>query len=97
MSSLEAKCNSMGFPFTVDSSIKQDEVNTFTMGEASGHFTYIEDCDGTLIEFVETIKIPLIKKLGINLNLNNFKPEKPIPDWMLKALRFGRVKAKNLI
>jgi hypothetical protein len=67
------------------------------MGEASGHFTYIEDCDGTLIEFVETIKIPLIKKLGINLNLNNFKPEKPIPDWMLKALRFGRVKAKNLI
>ena len=97
MSSLEAKCNSMGFPFTVDSSIKQDEVNTFTMGEASGHFTYIEDCDGTLIEFVETIKIPLIKKLGINLNLNNFKPEKPIPDCMLKALRFGRVKAKNLI
>jgi hypothetical protein len=52
--------------------------------------------DGTLIEFVETHKIPLIKELGINLNLRNFNPQKPLPDWLLKALRFGRVKAKNL-
>ena len=97
MSSLKAKCESMGFPFTVDSSVRNDEVNSFTMGDASGHFTYIEDCDGTLIEFVETSKIPLIKKLGINLNLKNFKQDKPIPDWLLKALRFGRLKAENLI
>jgi len=34
------------------------------MGEASGHFAYVEDPDGTLIEFVETHKIPIIKKLG---------------------------------
>jgi catechol 2,3-dioxygenase-like lactoylglutathione lyase family enzyme len=97
MTSLKTKCESMGFPFTVDSSFRDNEVNTFTMGEASGHFTYIEDNDGTLIEFVETTQIPLIKKLGINLKLKNFNRDKPIPDWMLKALRFGRVKAENLI
>ena len=92
MKALQAKCESMGFKFTVDSSVKHNEVNSFDMGEASGHFTYIEDPDGTLIEFVETHKIPLVKKLGINLNLRNFQPEKPLPDWMLKALRFGRIK-----
>ena len=92
MNALKEKCESMGFNFTVDSSAKGE----FDMGEASGHFTYIEDADGTLIEFVETYKIPLIKKLGINLNLRNFNPQKPISDWMLKALRFGRVKAESL-
>lgn len=96
MKSLKAKCESMGFNFTVDSSMKDNHVNSFEMGEASGHFTYIEDRDGTLIEFVETHKIPLVKKLGINLNLQNFNPEKPLYDWMLKALRFGRVKAENI-
>ena len=92
MNALKEKCESMGFNFTVDSSAKGE----FDMGEASGHFTYIEDADGTLIEFVETYKIPLVKKLGINLNLRSFNPQKPISDWMLKALRFGRVKAESL-
>jgi len=97
MGALKTKCESMGFQFTVDSSIKHNDSNSFDMGDASGHFTYIEDYDGTLIEFVETHKIPILKKLGIHLNLRNFNPLKPIPDWMLKALRFGRVKAENII
>ncbi len=92
MNALKEKCESMGFNFTVDSSVKGD----FDMGEASGQFTYIEDVDGTLIEFVETHKIPMIKKLGIYLNLRKYNPEKPLSDWMLKALRFGRVKAENI-
>jgi len=96
MDALRKKCESLGFPFTVDSSVKHNEVNSFDMGEAAGHFTYIEDPDGNLIEFVETHKIPLIKKLGINLNLRKRDPEKPLPMWMIKALRFGRVKAKSL-
>ena len=95
MEALKVKCQSMGFMFTVDSSVKHNQLNSFDMGEASGHFTYIEDNDGTLIEFVETHKIPLIKKLGIHLNLRRFNPEKPLPDWMLKALRFGRVNIKD--
>ncbi|MFA6580270.1 MAG: VOC family protein [Paludibacter sp.] len=92
MNALKAKCESMGFNFTVDSSVK----GAFDMGEASGHFTYIEDIDGTLIEFVETHKIPLVKKLGINLNLRKYDPEKPLSDWLLKGLRFGRVKLESL-
>lgn len=96
MKALKEKCAGMGFNFTVDSSVKHNQVNSFDMGEASGHFTYIEDPDGTLIEFVETHKIPLLKSLGIYLNLRNFSPVKPLPDWLLKALRFGRIKPTDL-
>lgn len=96
MDGLKSHCESFGYPFTVDSSVKHNEVNSFDMGEAAGHFTYIEDPDGTLIEFVETHKIPLIKSLGINLNLRKRDPNKSLPLWMLKALRFGRVKAEEV-
>ena len=64
----------------------------FKMGEANGHFTYIEDPDGTLIEFVETFKIPIIKKLGIYLNLEKREDSKPLPAWILKCLRFIETK-----
>ena len=77
-------CEQFGHPFTVDSS------NSFDMGEAAGHFSYIEDPDGTLIEFVETHKIPIIKKIGWYLNLRNRPADKALPNWMLKALRFSR-------
>jgi hypothetical protein len=66
------------------------------MGEAAGHFAYIEDPDGTLIEFVESHKIPVIKKLGIFIDLRKRDPLKPLPDFMLKALGFGRVKIGEL-
>jgi catechol 2,3-dioxygenase-like lactoylglutathione lyase family enzyme len=79
-------CASHGHPFTVDSGEK------FDMGEAAGHFSYIEDPDGALIEFVETKKIPIMKKLGWYLDLRKRDALKPLPDWMLKALRFNRVK-----
>lgn len=60
----------------------------FKMGDANGHFTYIEDPDGTLIEFVETFRIPILKKFGIYLNLENKNDYKPLPGWLLKCLRF---------
>lgn len=91
MDTLEKECNSQGFPFTVDSNIK----GRFDMGDAAGHFTYIEDPDGTLIEFVETHKVPLIKALGISLNMENKAPNAPIPDWIIGLLSLKRVsKAK---
>lgn len=86
MDSLRDECKQKGFPFTVDSQ------NSFDMGEAAGHFSYIADPDGTLIEFVETHKIPIMKKVGWYLNLKNRNPEKSLPTWMVKALRFNRVK-----
>jgi catechol 2,3-dioxygenase-like lactoylglutathione lyase family enzyme len=86
MSELRKVCEAKGFPFTVDSG------NTFDMGEAGGHFSYIEDPDGTLIEFVETHKIPVVKKIGWYLNLKKRPDDKSLPRFMLKALRFARVK-----
>lgn len=83
---MKAVCEEKGYPYTIDSGEK------FDMGEAAGHFSYIEDPDGALIEFVETKKIPIMKKLGWYLDLRKRDASKPLPDWMLKALRFNRVK-----
>jgi catechol 2,3-dioxygenase-like lactoylglutathione lyase family enzyme len=66
MEKLMAYCNASGFPFTVDSR-PSHEGNSFDMGEAAGHFAYIEDPDGTLIEFVETHKISILKKFESDL------------------------------
>jgi catechol 2,3-dioxygenase-like lactoylglutathione lyase family enzyme len=91
MDKLKEYCAGMGFPFTVDSKASHDG-NSFDMGDAAGHFAYLEDPDGTLIEFVETHKIPLIKKLGWYLDLTKRDPHKSLPDWILKTLRFSKVK-----
>lgn len=86
MSGLKAAAASAGFPFTVDSG------ETFDMGEAGGRFAYLEDSDGTLIEFVETHKVPIIKRLGWYLDLRRRDPHKPLPRWMLRAMGLGRIK-----
>jgi catechol 2,3-dioxygenase-like lactoylglutathione lyase family enzyme len=86
MKALKAFCAKEGSPFTVDGG------EGFEMGEAAGHFAYIEDPDGALIEFVETKKIPILKKIGWYLDLKKRDVRKPLPRWMLKTLRFNRVK-----
>lgn len=94
MDNLRKYCSEAGFPFTVDSMTSHDG-NSFDMGEAAGYFAYIEDPDGTLIEFVETHKVPIIKKLGWYLDLRRRNPNKPLPSWMVRSLRFSRVKGKS--
>ena len=86
MAELKSKCEAAGYPFTVDSS------ESFDMGETAGHFTYIEDPDGTLIEFDETHKVPIMKKIGWYINLKNRRAEKSLPTWLLKAFALNRVK-----
>lgn len=86
MELLEKECNRKGFPFTVNSA------NSFDMGAAAGHFSYISDPDGTPIEFVETHKLPIVEKLGWYLNLKNRDPEKSLSRWIIKALIFSKVK-----
>jgi catechol 2,3-dioxygenase-like lactoylglutathione lyase family enzyme len=87
MTEMKAHCAAKEHPFTVDSS------GSFDMGEAAGYFSYIEDPDGTLIEFVETHKIPILRKIGWYLDLRKRgNPAKSLPTWMLKTLGFGRVK-----
>ncbi|NGP86744.1 VOC family protein [Fodinibius halophilus] len=86
MDQLKQECEEKGFEFTVDSK------NSFDMGEAAGRFSYIEDPDGTLIEFVETHKLPILKSVGWYMDVRNKAPEKPIPKWMLQFLRLSRVR-----
>lgn len=78
-----------GFPFTVDSSSRGD---TFDMGETAGSFAYIQAPEGTLIEFVETHRVPVLKKLGLYINLRNRTVNKPLPRFILKLFRLKRVK-----
>ena len=88
MQEMRERCKKEGYPFTVDTeSILADN---FDMGEAAGNFAYNEDPDGTLIEYVETHRIPIAQKWGVFLNLRKRKPGKALPDWMLRCLRFMR-------
>jgi catechol 2,3-dioxygenase-like lactoylglutathione lyase family enzyme len=91
MDNLKQLCIEKGFPFTVDSKISHAG-NSFDMGEAAGHFSYIEDPDGTLIEFVETHKMAILKKFGWYLDLRKRDPHKALPKWMLRTLSFSRIK-----
>ncbi|MEY4521515.1 MAG: hypothetical protein RIT10_700 [Bacteroidota bacterium] len=85
MDALKKECDASNFPFTVDSA------DTFDMGEAGGRFSYIEDPDGTLIEFVETHKVPILKKLGWYINLKNKKQGKHLPNFILHAMGLNKV------
>jgi catechol 2,3-dioxygenase-like lactoylglutathione lyase family enzyme len=85
MDALRKRCKEFGSAFTVDS-------GDFDMGEAAGQFAYIEDPDGTLIEFVEAHKIPLLKKINWYLDLQKRPQDKSLPTWMLYAMGLSRVK-----
>lgn len=83
MDNMKKFCASKGHPFTVDS-CPNGEV--FDMGDASGRFAYIEDPDGTLIELVETGKVPIIKSLGIGIDMSKRNPEKPLPKLLFRLM-----------
>ncbi|MBR5642902.1 MAG: VOC family protein [Salinivirgaceae bacterium] len=89
MDDLREFVKSKGFPFTVDSTRAGD---TFDMGEAAGSFAYIQAPEGTLIEFVETHKVPIVKKLGLVIDLHKRGMDKPLPRWLLKMFSLKRVK-----
>ncbi|MFK5981621.1 MAG: VOC family protein [Flavobacteriaceae bacterium] len=88
MDDLREKVKEEGFSFTVDSAKAMD---TFDMGEAAGNFAYIQAPEGTLIEFVETHKIPLVKKIGWYIDLRK-RGTHPLSNWILRMFRFMRVK-----
>ena len=86
MDALKSHAITNQFIFTVDSQ------NTFEMDNASGRFCYVEDPDKTLIELVETHKVPILKKYGWFLDLRKRNKEKPLPNWMIKMLAISKVK-----
>ena len=85
---LREQVKDFGFPFTVDSA---EAMDTFDMGEAAGSFAYIQAPEGTLIEFVETHRIPIVKKIGWYLDLRK-RGHHPLPNWILNLFRFMKVK-----
>ena len=86
MEDLKERCRAAGFPFTVDSA------QAFVMGEGTGRFAYVEDPDGTLVEFVETYRLALLRQLGWFLDLRRRPPAKRLPRWLLAALGLNRVR-----
>lgn len=87
MKDLKKKAGEAGYPFTVDSE------NSFDMGSASGHFGYLEDYDQTLIEFVETHRVPILQKWNLYLNLKKRDHKKNLPKLLVKLLALNRVKS----
>lgn len=68
-----------------------DSGTDFKMDTTDGRFAYVEDPDGTLIELVETYRIPISKKPAIFLNFMKRNRRKPLPGLVLRALKFLRV------
>lgn len=85
---LSEHCAHQGNPFSVL------VTDPFQMGEAHGHWGYLQDPEGTLLECVETLSIPLLPKWGWNLAFDRDQP-KPIPKWMLGVfIRKNRVRPR---
>ncbi len=89
MAAIKEQTEALGHPFVCDSG------EDFSMGDTDGHFTYVEDPDGTLIEFVETFKVPIFKKLGIGINLKDHPSDKPLR--ILKLLKYLKVKKEKIV
>jgi catechol 2,3-dioxygenase-like lactoylglutathione lyase family enzyme len=86
MDALKNHAAQLGYTFTVDSA------NSFAMEGSAGRFCYVETPDGTLIELVETHKVPIYKKWGIYLPLKKGTTQKPLPNWMINLLGISKVK-----
>jgi catechol 2,3-dioxygenase-like lactoylglutathione lyase family enzyme len=86
MKKLGENLGAQGFPFRCDSN------DALSMGQTKVHCTYIDDKDGTLIELIEVYKVPIVEKWGIFLNVEKRDPLKPLPNFMLNALQFSRIK-----
>ena len=83
MQAFKEFCAANGHPFTVDSC---PDGEVFDMGDASGRFTYNEDPDGTLIEYVETYKIPVVKKLGLYIDMKKRDAAKQLPKFLFRMM-----------
>ena len=87
MNELGKVLDEKGFGFRCDTN------DALSMGDhTSVHCTYIDDPDECWLELIEVHKIPILEKLGLFLNVTKRDPQQPLPKWMLKALKFNRIK-----
>lgn len=89
MDELKSHCDQHGHPFVLDS-FDTENGQSFNMGDVTSRVAYIDDPDGTAIEFVETHKLPLIPSLGIAVNLEG--KNKDVPKWIYKVIALNKVK-----
>ena len=92
MRALQRALEQKGHPFTVDSCADGSQ---FDMGEASGHFAYVEDADGTLIELVEAHKLTLLKKPHLYINMLKRKRERAFPKAFFRLMALNKVKVPS--
>lgn len=86
MKGLQEKLKAQQIYFACDSN------EALSMGKTKVHCAYITDPDGVLIELIEVFKIPLLEKWGIFLNVHGKNAGKQLPKWLIKMLRFSRIK-----
>ncbi len=86
MDGLKQVMEQHGYRFTVDSA------GSYAMEQASGRFCYVEDPDGTLIELVQTHRVPVVKKLGWYIHLSKRTHQRPLPNWQVSMLGLNKVK-----
>ena len=87
MKELGEELDKQGFGFRCDTN------DALSMGDhTSVHCTYIDDPDECWLELIEVHKIPILEKLGLFLNVQKRDPQRPLPKWMLYALKFNRIK-----
>lgn len=91
MDGIKMHCEKSGHPFVLDSSDTENG-KSFNMGDVTSRVAYINDPDGTAIEFVETHKVPLIPALGIAINLKSKTTNKNVPKWVYKLIKLNKVK-----
>lgn len=91
MGDFEKQCEEYGYSFIADSGPQQ---TLFEQSQIIGQTCFLEDSDGTLFKFVEAQKIPLIKRLDLNLNLQKMDPSKQLPELMFHLMKFNKVKFK---
>jgi catechol 2,3-dioxygenase-like lactoylglutathione lyase family enzyme len=86
MKALGTDLATRGVPFRCDTA------DAIGMGETKVHCTYIDDPDECWLEMIEVHKVPIIEKWGLFLDVQKRGQDEPLPRWMLKSLRFSRVK-----
>lgn len=75
-----------------DIQFKCDSASALSMGKTQVHCAYVVDPDGILVELIEVYRIPIIEKLGLFINVHGRRASKHLPRWILKLLRFSRIK-----
>lgn len=89
MDEIKDFCSKNGHPFTVDS-YETEGGKSFEMGKVTSRVAYIDDPDGTAIEFVETHRLPIVA--GLAVNLTGKEKRKDVPNWILQLMRLRKVK-----